>query len=235
MSEIAETTIDATEATEVIETIETMIDDAKAIGSLIEVLDAIEACTEVISTEAVDSPQLLDREGNVIVPGTIKYMGPDRNLAGVDVPIFTPSEVRIVRDQLGISRPGLIVLSGLNGYRCWAAEQETKVDERDAIEWRIRITEVLLKANQEGVPTEAKAKNRKAAAKVQDTADSHVVGELTMLLALAVQGLKDITAVKSLKDAKAKAEALIELLTPSENEETAEVEPQMEEQGTETA
>lgn len=192
--------------------------------------DKIDAATEVESAvetaPAPDAPVLVNRDGHVIVPGTIKYMGPDRELAGTDVPIFTPTEVRLVRDQLGISRPGLILLSGLNGYRCWAAEQESKVDERDAIEWRIRVTEVLLAANRDGTPVEAKAKNRKSI-KVNSDVDVEAlnsrISDMNMTLALVTAGLMEIAEVKSLKEAKARVQALIELTTPVTDAVTIEI------------
>lgn len=137
------------------------------------------------------------------------------------LPIMTPAEVRSMRDGMGISRPMLIELTGINGYRCWAAEQAHKADEPDVIEWRKIVSVVLRRVDEHGLPAEMQPKKRGrkpgSTANTQDTTQveqlTAEVNELNAHLALAIQALTEIGEVKSLKEAKAKATAVLEILT----------------------
>lgn len=137
------------------------------------------------------------------------------------LPILMPAEVRSMRDGLGISRPMLIELTGINGYRCWAAEQAHKADEPDVIEWRKIVSVVLRRVDEHGLPAEMQPKKRGrkpgSTTNTQDTTQveqlTAEVNELNAHLALAIQALTEIGEVKSLKEAKAKAIAVLEILT----------------------
>lgn len=198
-----------------------------------EVQQAAEAKTEELEALAAEALARVESD-----EAKIEVASPPKSEATVilcddGLPILTPAEVRSMRDGMGISRPMLIELTGINGYRCWAAEQAHKADELDVVEWRKIVSVVLRQVDENGLPESMRPKARKvgrpSAQSIVDAANAEVedlksaLNEAQNQLEMALLALREINEVKSLKEAKAKATAALELLTEDEDEDEAEV------------
>ncbi len=110
---------------------------------------------------------------------------------------LTPTQVRELRDTLGVSRTALSQLTGLSLSRVWASEQEGK-DVAD--EHRAAVTAALREIEKSGPPDHLKPKEKPAkVAKPKPATRTELVARLSGIALL----LDEATHAKSSKEIRA--------------------------------